>query len=229
MSTVLVDDNGNYIMSNSAYKGSNLFKYLMTYNDLNSEEKESIMNEVENTYNGYFTYNNSNNEKCVFSYMKLENMDKYCVSAVPVSSFHNVNYDYRFTLIAIVTLFIVFAIDISWLNYMNIRLKISADKEKSANEAKSELLSRMSHDIRTPMNAILGLSNLGSDETKDEAAKEYFDIISSSGSYLLGLINDILDMNRIETGRVEFHEEIVEVKAFFDELIEMVAPLPTDY
>ncbi len=64
----------------------------------------------------------------------------------------------------------------------------------------------MSHDIRTPMNAILGMSSLALDEIdKKEAVKDYLEKISSSGQYLLGLINDILDMSRIESNRVEFH------------------------
>ena len=72
-----------------------------------------------------------------------------------------------------------------------------------ANKSKTDFLSRMSHEIRTPMNAILGMSRLGEDVAKDEDVIEYFKDINNSGNYLLGLINDILDMSRIEQGKME--------------------------
>lgn len=90
----------------------------------------------------------------------------------------------------------------------NEQLERALNEAKKANKAKSSFLSRMSHDIRTPMNAILGMSSLAFDEIEDQVAvRDYLEKISSSGQYLLGLINDILDMSRIESNRVEFHLE----------------------
>ncbi|MDD3164331.1 MAG: response regulator [Oscillospiraceae bacterium] len=88
----------------------------------------------------------------------------------------------------------------------NEQLEVALNEAKKANEAKSSFLSRMSHDIRTPMNAILGMSSLALDEIGNQVAvQEYLEKISSSGQYLLGLINDILDMSKIESDRVELH------------------------
>jgi signal transduction histidine kinase/DNA-binding response OmpR family regulator len=90
----------------------------------------------------------------------------------------------------------------------NEQLEKALGEAKKANEAKSSFLSRMSHDIRTPMNAILGMSSLALDEIGDQAAvKDYLEKISSSGQYLLGLINDILDMSKIESNHIEIHTE----------------------
>ena len=72
-----------------------------------------------------------------------------------------------------------------------------------ANKSKTEFLSRMSHEIRTPMNAILGMSRLGEEVAKDDDVVAYFKDINASGNYLLGLINDILDMSRIEQGKMD--------------------------
>ncbi|MBR2877335.1 MAG: PAS domain-containing protein, partial [Clostridia bacterium] len=72
-----------------------------------------------------------------------------------------------------------------------------------ANKSKTDFLSRMSHEIRTPMNAILGMSRLGEDVAKDDDVISYFKDINNSGNYLLGLINDILDMSRIEQGKMD--------------------------
>ncbi|MDD4850439.1 MAG: transporter substrate-binding domain-containing protein [Gemmiger sp.] len=78
---------------------------------------------------------------------------------------------------------------------------------EKANAAKSEFLSNMSHDMRTPMNAIIGFSDLGQDAQDVGEAKEYLAKIKASGHYLMGLINDVLDMNKIEEGKLELHPE----------------------
>ncbi|MEY8298970.1 ATP-binding protein [Emergencia timonensis] len=86
------------------------------------------------------------------------------------------------------------------------RIATALREAEEANHAKTDFLSRVSHDLRTPMNAILGLSNLGL-ETDDVAElKGYMEKIQSSGQYLLSLINDTLDVNRIESDRLEAHQ-----------------------
>ena len=94
-----------------------------------------------------------------------------------------------------------------------------------ANNAKTDFLSRMSHDIRTPMNAIIGLATLGSQETADSHAAQYFQRILSSGDYLLGLINDILDMRHMETGEITFREEDASVQDMTTNTLEIIRPL----
>ena len=76
-----------------------------------------------------------------------------------------------------------------------------------ANKSKTDFLSRMSHEIRTPMNAILGMSRLGEELAADDSIVTYFKDINASGNYLLGLINDILDMSRIEQGKMEIYNK----------------------
>ena len=109
----------------------------------------------------------------------------------------------------------------------NEQLERALAEAKKANAAKSSFLSRMSHDIRTPMNAILGMASLALDEMDNPGAmKDYLDKITASGKYLLSLINDILDMSRIESNRVEFHLEPGTVaQCLHDVLISMQAQL----
>ena len=72
-----------------------------------------------------------------------------------------------------------------------------------SNLAKSQFLFNMSHDIRTPMNAIIGYTNLALEKQSSDAIHEYLTKIGSSSQHLLALINDILEMSRIETGKLE--------------------------
>ncbi len=89
------------------------------------------------------------------------------------------------------------------------------DEARSANEAKSEFLSRMSHDMRTPLNAVLGFAHLAENEEGVPCqVKEYLAKINSSGQYLLGLINDVLDMAKIESGKIALSEQTVDGPRF---------------
>ena len=76
-----------------------------------------------------------------------------------------------------------------------------------ANAAKSDFLSRMSHDMRTPMNAIIGFAHIGIESHDPDESAECLQKIKASGHYLEGLINDVLDMSKIEEGKLELHPE----------------------
>jgi len=105
-------------------------------------------------------------------------------------------------------------------------LAAALEEANAANAAKTDFLSRMSHDIRTPMNAIIGITALALDETDDPAAvKDNLTKINSASHFLLGLINDILDMSKIEDGSVELHREAYAYEDFIGNLRTMFEPL----
>ena len=83
---------------------------------------------------------------------------------------------------------------------------------------KTEYLANMSHEIRTPMNAILGFAEILIDKASDEKQLEYLSAIRTSGKSLLGLINDILDLTKVEMGRLELEYEAVDIHAIFLEM-----------
>ena len=90
------------------------------------------------------------------------------------------------------------------LDEQRVRLEDALEQARSANHAKTAFLMNMSHDIRTPMNAIIGFTTLAHDRVEDtEAVRDYLDKISVSSSHLLSLINSVLEMSRIESGQME--------------------------
>jgi len=106
-----------------------------------------------------------------------------------------------------------------------LRAKQAADH---ASNAKSRFLANMSHELRTPLNAIIGYSEiLAENAATRNDAKDEEDLgrIRDSGYYLLDLINEILDISKIEAGKMEIHPEHFNLKPFIDEVIQAVAPL----
>ncbi|MGN0733636.1 MAG: response regulator [Emergencia sp.] len=102
---------------------------------------------------------------------------------------------------------------------INLALEDAVNAAQSANRAKSTFLSNMSHDIRTPMNAIIGFSTLAvSNAENAEKVKDYLAKILSSSNHLLSLINDILDMSRIESGKIDLEETEVNLSEMLHDL-----------
>lgn len=95
----------------------------------------------------------------------------------------------------------------------------------NAVNAKSEFMSRMSHDIRTPLSAVLTLAELAKEENSVEQIKIYLGKIENSGKYLLELINDIMDMTCIENGKINLKEELVDSSEFLESVLDMFRPM----
>ena len=100
---------------------------------------------------------------------------------------------------------------------------------ETANKAKTAFLSNMSHEIRTPMNAIIGLDSLAlRDQSLTDNTREYLEKINGSAKHLLGLINDILDMSRIESGRLVLRKEEFSFSEMLEQINTMVMSLCSD-
>ena len=102
------------------------------------------------------------------------------------------------------------------------------DDAVEANSAKSQFLANMSHELRTPLNAIIGYSELLIDEAEDDENEDYIpDLtkIQRAGQHLLGLINDILDLSKIEVGKLELFVEEFQITDLFEDVSNTIAPL----
>ena len=222
LSMALMDSAGSYIIGNPDFKSENLFKYLYVFNDLTLDQRNALSAQVLGSSSGVLTYRDSGGQPCVFVYEKLSGEQWYSVSCLPLSSFDYTERGSRLGILVALVLSVMLVLDILWLNAMNRRLKQSADREKKANQAKTEFLSRMSHDIRTPLNAILGFTGITrSSPQLPQSLQDNMSKIETSGRYLLGIINDVLDMSKAESGKVELHPQSTDCQRLFSDLCEI--------
>jgi PAS domain S-box-containing protein len=104
------------------------------------------------------------------------------------------------------------------LQASNIELLQAKALAEAGNRAKSVFLANMSHEIRTPMNAILGFANLLQEKIADPHLQDHLQAISSSGKALMAIINDILDLSKIEAGKFSLHPEPTDLRQLFQEI-----------
>ena len=173
-------------------------------------------------------------EDYVFCYVPMENVPGwYVVSIVPdrvimEQADNIVRHSQLFFFLIIGSIVVMAAFFIVYRNSTRQILRAEEEARKaaeSANMAKSRFMSKMYHDIRTPKNANIGMAKLASDHLREpERVREYLKNISLSGQLLIGLINDILDMSKIESGRMSLNSDTSSLEEVMTNLVRIVQP-----
>lgn len=114
--------------------------------------------------------------------------------------------------------FLTIAVDMTERMEIEAELKYAKNKAEIANKAKSEFLANMSHEIRTPMNAIIGFTELLYEQISDKKLLSFVSTIQSASQSLLTLINDILDLSKVESGQINIINEATNIHSLFDEI-----------
>ena len=123
---------------------------------------------------------------------------------------------------------VTFFRDITAERALNLQLERAREAAEAASQAKTMFLASMSHELRTPLNAVIGLADLMTIDGPDpvsERQQEYLDGIVDAGRHLLALVNDVLDLAKVEAGKQDFCPERVDACEVIEEAVSMLAPL----
>ena len=163
----LIDDDGDYIIKSKSLKNSNFFEFYKSYNASDPDLIERLHKNMTSS-TGSFTMLNSGGKKVFLAYTPVaDTMGWTLLSLLPASDL-NTNTENWFLLgVVSAGLLVLFIIDLLIIQQINIKLRKAAMEADSANKAKTDFLSTMSHDIRTPMNAIIGLTAIAQKNLND--------------------------------------------------------------
>ena len=222
----VIDANGDYILKGSSFKNSSFFEFYKSYNQTDPESAGELFGRITST-TGSVTMVNSHGQDCILAFTPISATAGWTLLSLVPAGDLAVNTE-NWLLVGVVSagLLILFVWDLFYVLYFNKRLQIAAREAESANRAKTDFLSTMSHDIRTPMNAIMGLTtlaerNLGDVESTGESLRK----ISLASNHLLTLINDILDISKVESGKLKLSPLTFSIVGTVENLVTISHPM----
>lgn len=235
----VIDENGDLIIRNADVYGNNYFERIRAefeeYHGKNSAEYISELKAAiakRENYNVGISVNGE--EQQLYSSPISGNVRWYLVSIMPNGIMNEAltKLERLRIIVTVSSLITILAV----LLYIFVRYykmshrqieEINAAKQEAvkANMAKSEFLSRMSHDIRTPMNAVMGMTEIALKNVDNtEKVKECLKKVKLSSKHLLGLINDILDMSKIESGKMTLNITQISLREIVDDIVNIMRP-----
>ncbi len=233
----VVNDDGDILVRTQHPNSNRTFRNLFDIIDLQGNNEDAIASfraALKDSKRGVARFQYQK-EEYVFCYVPMKSVPGwYVVSIVPSRVIMEqtesvVQQSQVFFLLILVAVLVLTAF---FLLYRSSTQRVLLAEEQarraaeSANQAKSRFLSNMSHDIRTPMNAIIGMTKLAEDHADEpEKVRGYLKNIGLSGQLLVGLINDILDLSKIESGKMSLHEDTESLKNLMDNLVRIVQPM----
>lgn len=216
-SSCIINREGDYIVKDVAHfrNSENFFKFLRVYNDLTYPQMSEIAAQMTGSEAGILRYHDYRKVDCYYSYDSIAGTDGwYYVASIPVASTAGLNIDYIFTLILLVFLGILITVNGMRMKYLNDLLKshvAQLDEARkaadSANDAKTLFLTHMSHEMRTPLTAIMGIGMIAEEKSTDPEVKALLKKTISASEHMVGLINDVLDISKIGEGKLILHNE----------------------
>lgn len=198
----IINSFGDYILRAPMFKNDNFYEFLRSYNKLTYPELDELSQKVNSAEKGYFTFNNAQGVETLFGYSTRGYNDWVVVGALPLSDLKYTEVQWSLLISPLFTFIMLLVINVIFFQSLNRQLRASLENLETANAAKTNFMSSMSHVIRTPMNAIIGLTTIAEQDIDDHArVKNCLNKISLASSHLLTLINDILDISQVESGK----------------------------
>ena len=240
----VIRKDGSYVVGNEEDTHKNYFDRLTTLFDDQNTEADTYIEQLSSAMNAGEDYStiikNGGSRRHIYC-TNLPYCEWYLVTVLPFEGLDNaissmgdrwliIVYAASFAVIAML-LYIFFRYlrlfkdQVSELKRINTEMDAARKEAEQANMAKQDFLSSMSHDIRTPMNAIIGMTSLALENTDNpEQVQDYVGKIALSSKHLLGLINDVLDISKIESGKMTLNVEPMSLRETMDSIVNIMQP-----
>ena len=222
----MIDANGDYVLKGYSFKNSSFFEFYKSYNPSDPSSSKELFDRITSS-TGSVSMLNSHGQECILAFTPVSASAGWTLlGLVPAKDLKAGIENWLLVGVVSAGLIILFLYDLFYMLSLNKRLQVTATEAKSASKAKTDFLSTMSHDIRTPMNAIIGLTtiaekNLGDvNSTRDSLRK-----ISLASNHLLTLINDILDISKVESGKLKLSPLTFSIVETVENLVNISQPM----
>lgn len=222
----MIDADGDYIIKGYSFKNSSFFEFYKSYNPTDPESANELFERITSS-TGSVTMQNSHGQECILAFTPVDATSGWTMLGfVPAEDLHVDKENWLLFGVVSAGLLILFLCDMFHVLFLNRRLQATAREAEAANKAKTDFLSTMSHDIRTPMNAIIGLTtiaekNLGDVQSTEESLRK----ISLASNHLLTLINDILDISKVESGKLMLSPLTFSIVETVENLVNISQPM----
>ena len=222
----MIDADGDYILKGHSFKNSSFFEFYKSYNPTDPESAKKLFDEITSA-TGSISMIDSHGKECILAFTPVDATAGWTLlGLVPAKDLNVDKENWLLIVVVSVGLLILFISDLCYMIFLNRRLQATAREAESASKAKTDFLSTMSHDIRTPMNAIIGLTTIAEKNLTDvESTKESLRKISLASNHLLTLINDILDISKVESGKLKLNPLTFSIVETVENLVNISQPM----
>jgi signal transduction histidine kinase/CheY-like chemotaxis protein len=216
---------GQYVTNTRLSECENFYDYIAQYNDFSESDRAALVDRVCNENESYGFYRTAEGVRTLFVSQKIpaDVGDWTVIAYIPAADIGEAQLNWKPLLYLIITFAILMVANMGYYIETNRKLKENMQEIAKANAAKTEFLSTMSHDIRTPMNAIIGMTAIAEKNIDDKPrVEDCLRKINLSSNHLLTLINDILDISKIESGKYAINPIVFSICDVMDNIFNIV-------
>lgn len=224
----IITRNGSYVIPSASMKSESFLDMIRYYNYADDYNKiDQLKEQLETSQSGQLELKNSRGENCVWYYSAFDDESGLDILGVirSESLFATDRNNWGVVFIIGGTLLLIGIMDGLHIMRINKKLRETAAMAERASQAKTQFLSSMSHDIRTPMNAVIGMTEIAKKNINDpEYVRVCLDKVSTAGNHLITLINDILDISKVESGRMALNPSVFSIEELIHSIVGMIRP-----
>ena len=221
----MITKSGAYVIPSNSMKSLSFSEFILGYNLVDDYGKlEEMLRKLSSTQSGILEYKDSKGQDCYWYYSsfgKESGID--IVGYIPVKNLDTYTTNWFIIFMTCGVLLLLALVDGVYIYHINRRLRETAKVAEEASKAKTQFLSTMSHDIRTPMNGIIGMTNIAKTHINEpEYVKSCLNKVSLASDHLLTLINDILDISKVESGSMVLNPAVFSLEESIEKLTDIV-------